>query len=98
MNTTPSVNQGQISSYIKLALVAMIWGGTFVAGRILSPEISGLFLATLRFLIASTALYLILSLNWAEFRLYARQPRNGVPCFCSDFSGFFYITCFSFTG
>lgn len=28
MNTTPSVNQSHIRSYITLALVAMIWGGT----------------------------------------------------------------------
>lgn len=96
MNTTPSVNQGQISSYTKLALVAMIWGGTFVAGRILSPEISGLFLATLRFLIASTALYLIFKLGRIPFvRPTAAQWRT---LFLLGFFGIFLYNLFFFYG
>ncbi|WP_262441871.1 DMT family transporter [Acinetobacter sp. WU_MDCI_Abxc222] len=42
--------------YIKLSLVSMIWGGTFVAGRYISSSIPPLMSASFRFLIASVIL------------------------------------------
>lgn len=96
MNTTPSAHQSHIRSYITLALVAMIWGGTFVAGRILSPEISGLFLATLRFLIASAALLLIFKPGRIPFvRPTAAQWRT---LFLLGFFGIFLYNLFFFYG
>ena len=44
------------STYLKLAAVTMIWGGTFVAGRYLATDLEPLLAATLRFLLASVAL------------------------------------------
>lgn len=42
--------------YLKLSLVSMIWGGTFVAGRHISSSIPPLMSASFRFLIASIIL------------------------------------------
>jgi len=45
---------------IQMVLVSVIWGGTFIAGRVIQPEISPLLSATLRFLFASLSLILVL--------------------------------------
>ncbi|MFB2538881.1 MULTISPECIES: DMT family transporter [unclassified Acinetobacter] len=45
--------------YIKQIAVAMMWGGTFVAGRILSQELPPLLSAVLRFSLASFLLVLL---------------------------------------
>jgi hypothetical protein len=36
--------------YLQLVLVSVIWGGTFIAGRILTGSTSPLWIASLRFL------------------------------------------------
>lgn len=60
--------------YLKLALVAAIWGSTFIAGRIVSAEMSAPFAALGRFLIAtSTLLVLLLVIERGFPRLSARQ-------------------------
>lgn len=48
---------------IQMVLVSVIWGGTFIAGRVIQPEISPLLSATLRFLFASFSLILVLFLG-----------------------------------
>jgi len=50
-----SLNSTQVI-YLKLSLVSVIWGGTFVAGRYISNEIPALLAASLRFVIASLSL------------------------------------------
>lgn len=55
-------------TYIKLSLVSMIWGGTFVAGRYISNEIPALLAASLRFIIASLSLTLFLILFGRGFK------------------------------
>ncbi|HEM8290942.1 TPA: EamA family transporter [Providencia stuartii] len=45
---------------IQMVFVSVIWGGTFIAGRVIQPEISPLLSATLRFLFASLSLILVL--------------------------------------
>lgn len=47
-------------TYFKLSLVAMIWGGTFVAGRYLSADTPALLSASLRFVLAGVTLTLFL--------------------------------------
>ena len=42
--------------YLQLALVSVIWGGTFIAGRLLAGSMPPLLAASLRFTIASLAL------------------------------------------
>lgn len=45
---------------IQMVFVSIIWGGTFIAGRVIQPEIPPLLSATLRFLFASLSLILVL--------------------------------------
>ena len=42
--------------YVKLFLVALFFGGTFIAGRVMSANLSPVTSAFLRFLLASTLL------------------------------------------
>src|SRR5260221_6788782 len=46
--------------YGKLALVAAIWGSTFIAGRIVTPQMSSRIVACVRFLMAMLALVVFL--------------------------------------
>ena len=56
-----------VSVYVKLALVAVAWGGTFIAGRSLAG-VAPMFSACLRFVLASAALSLFLLLSGKGFR------------------------------
>lgn len=53
MQTTP------IAVYLKLACVALFWGGTFIAGRIVSTEVPHMIAAAGRFLVACAFLLLL---------------------------------------
>ncbi|MEB3754134.1 DMT family transporter [Acinetobacter sp. MD2(2019)] len=55
-------------TYIKLAVVAAIWGGTFVAGRSISADIPPLLASSSRFLIASLSLTAFLALFGSGFK------------------------------
>src|SRR6056297_3430207 len=57
-----------LTTYLKLLLMAVFWGGTFVAGRLLAGEVSPFSAAFLRFSIAS------LALSWLTLRAYGRPP------------------------
>jgi drug/metabolite transporter (DMT)-like permease len=59
--------------YVKLLLTALFWGGTFVAGRIVSKNVGHFSIAFLRFLTASL---LLLALTW---RIEGRLPRLRMP-------------------
>lgn len=48
-----------VSTYLKLICVALFWGGTFIAGRIVAKEIPHLIAAAGRFLVASILLLLL---------------------------------------
>jgi drug/metabolite transporter (DMT)-like permease len=79
--------------YLKLAMVTMIWGGTFVAGRILSDALTPLLAASLRFLLASLALLLFLGL--AGIPLARPNLKQGLQLAALGFFGiFFYNLCF----
>jgi len=79
--------------YLKLAMVTMIWGGTFVAGRILSDALAPLLAASLRFLLASLALLLFLAL--ARVPLVRPSARQLLQLATLGFFGiFFYNLCF----
>ena len=53
MSSTP------ISVYLKLVCVALFWGGTFIAGRIVSTEVPHMIAAAGRFLVACVFLLLL---------------------------------------
>jgi len=79
--------------YLTLAAVTMIWGGTFVAGRLLAGSLSPLFAASLRFLLASAALLGFLCLS----RIALARPtfRQWLQLSLLGFFGiFFYNLCF----
>lgn len=54
-------------TYLKLSLVAIIWGGTFVAGRYISSETPPMLSASLRFILAGTTLTLFLIISRKMF-------------------------------
>nr|WP_250883479.1 MULTISPECIES: DMT family transporter [unclassified Pseudomonas] len=80
-------------TYIKLATVTMIWGGTFVAGRFLSGALDPLLAASLRFGLASLALLGFMGL--ARIPLSRPNLRQmGQLAVLGFFGIFFYNLCF----
>ena len=82
-----------ITIYLKLACVALFWGGTFIAGRIVSQEIPHMIAAAGRFLVACTFLLL---LAWrAEGGLPTLSRQQLHATFGLGATGiFFYNICF----
>lgn len=54
-----TMNKPPLSVYLKLVCVALFWGGTFIAGRIVSTEIPHMIAAAGRFLVACVFLLLL---------------------------------------
>lgn len=80
-------------TYLKLAAVTMIWGGTFVAGRYLAAGLDPLLAATVRFVLASLALLAFLGV--ARIRLARPTTAQWVQLVVLGFFGiFFYNLCF----
>jgi drug/metabolite transporter (DMT)-like permease len=80
-------------TYLKLAAVTMIWGGTFVAGRYLAAGLDPLLAATVRFLLASVAL--LAFLGAARIRLVRPTTAQLAQLTVLGFFGiFFYNLCF----
>ncbi len=77
----------------KLAGVSMIWGGTFVAGRLLSSDIAPLLLASLRFLLASVILLVFILVT--RIPLVRPDKKQLVQLALLGFFGIFlYNLCF----
>lgn len=87
------ITTSDIPVYLTLAAVTMIWGGTFVAGRFLAGSLSPVFAASLRFLLASTAL---LGFLWlARIPLARPTPKQWLQLALLGFFGIFsYNLCF----
>lgn len=84
---------GERLTYVKLAAVSMIWGGTFVAGRFLAAELDPLLIASLRFLLASVALLLFMA--FARIPLARPNPAQLARLTLLGCCGiFFYNLCF----
>ncbi|MCS3419778.1 drug/metabolite transporter (DMT)-like permease [Pseudomonas sp. BIGb0450] len=80
-------------TYLKLAAVTMIWGGTFVAGRYLAAGLDPLLAATVRFVLASLALLGFLGM--VRIRLVRPTIAQWVQLSVLGFFGiFFYNLCF----
>jgi drug/metabolite transporter (DMT)-like permease len=67
MNPTPAPRHAGI--YVRLALVALIWGGTFIAGRVAAAEIAPATAALWRYVVAAVALLV------TQFALDGGLPR-----------------------
>jgi drug/metabolite transporter (DMT)-like permease len=64
--------------YLKLILTAFFWGGTFVAGRLLAQDVGPFSAAFLRFVLASGALFLIVT-RVEGLEVWRRRPRGWRP-------------------
>ena len=84
-----------VSVYVKLALVAVAWGGTFIAGRSLAG-VAPMFSACLRFVLASAALSLFLLLSGKGFRRIS--VRQALVVTLLGFCGIFSYSFFFFSG
>lgn len=65
-NATRSVNP-DVLTYLKLSLVSILWGGTFVAGRYMSSDLHPVLLASLRFILAAAVLVAFLAVSRRGF-------------------------------
>lgn len=79
--------------YFKLVATAVIWGGTFVAGRILAQQMGPYSAAFLRFVVASACLYCFV------LRTYGKLPpltkKQLLPALLLGLTGVFsYNVCF----
>jgi len=85
-----------LSTYIKLLLMALFWGGTFIAGRRLALEVDPFSGAFLRFLVAS--FFLVAIALRMEKRL--PLPRRGhlIPLFLMGMTGIFLYNVFFLKG
>ncbi|MDD1014768.1 DMT family transporter [Pseudomonas rubra] len=84
-----------LCTYLKLALVSMIWGGTFVAGRVLASGLDPLLLGSLRFTLASLVLLIFLILKQRLVRVNTVQALQIAGL---GFSGIYAYTLFFFHG
>ncbi|MFW6373703.1 MAG: DMT family transporter [Thermodesulfobacteriota bacterium] len=80
--------------YFKLLMTATLWGGTFVAGRMIAGHVDPASAAFLRFFIASACLLL---LTWrVEGRLPALKRRQILPVILLGLTGVFAYNIFFF--
>lgn len=95
MNSHESIRpvDSDMPVYLNLAMVSMIWGGTWVAGRFLAGSLSPILASSLRFLLASVAL---LGFLWLA-RIPLARPNAGQwlqLALLGFFGIFFYNLCF----
>jgi len=82
--------------YIKLLLMAVFWGGTFIAGKIVAQNVGPYSAAFLRFAIASV--FLCLAAIKMEGRLPRLRRRQLLPVFLLGMTGVFAYNVFFFKG
>ncbi len=80
-------------SYMKLTIVSIIWGGTFIAGRFISFDIGALLLASLRFIFAAAVLVLILFFSKKGFVKINKNQMMKI-IFLGFFGIYVYNICF----
>jgi drug/metabolite transporter (DMT)-like permease len=82
--------------YVKLVLTALFWGGTFVAGRVVSQNVGPFSIAFLRFAVASILLVL---LTWKiEGKLPLLKKSQVVPLILLGLTGIFAYNVMFFKG
>jgi len=85
-----------LSVYLKLLLTALLWGGTFVAGRVVAESVGTFSAAFLRFAIASV--FLLLFVLKTEGRLPSIRTSQVVPVIVLGMTGVFAYNVFLFKG
>jgi drug/metabolite transporter (DMT)-like permease len=80
--------------YLKLLLTAIFWGGTFVAGRLVTRNVGPYSIALQRFVIAST---LLLMLTWRiEGKLPRLKKQQVIPVILLGIIGIFFYNVMFF--
>jgi drug/metabolite transporter (DMT)-like permease len=82
--------------YIKLLLTALLWGGTFIAGRVVAEDVGPFSAAFFRFFIAS--IFLVLFTYRIEGKLPMPGKRQMIPVFLLGMTGVFSYNVFFFKG
>ncbi len=81
------------STYALLILTNLVWGSTWVAGKLLTTEVPAVTASALRFVLASVALALLI--RWREGRIPALPRADWRVAFGMGFTGIFlYSLCF----
>jgi drug/metabolite transporter (DMT)-like permease len=93
---TAAVPRVRATVYIKLLLMAVFWGGTFIAGKVAAQRVGPFSAAFLRFVIASAFLCLV-ALRM-EGRLPRLRRRQLLPVFLLGMTGVFAYNVFFFKG
>jgi drug/metabolite transporter (DMT)-like permease len=83
-------------TYIKLLLTAIFWGGTFIAGRVISQDIDPFSASFFRFAIAS--IFLLLLARQIEGSLPVPQKHQRVPLVLLGLTGIVLYNFFFFKG
>jgi drug/metabolite transporter (DMT)-like permease len=94
IKTRDSLRMGR--TYTKLTLTALIWGGTFVAGRIVAVEAGPFSAAFLRFVVASAFLLAFMVKSDEKARLFERSCI--IPIITLGLTGVFAYNTFFFLG
>ena len=82
--------------YIKLFVTAILWGGTFIAGRVVARDVGPFSAAFLRFAIAS--LFLLFITYKAESKLPPVRKAQVIPLILLGLTGVFAYNVFFFKG
>jgi len=85
-----------MGNYLRLSLVAVFWGGTFVAGRLVSLEVGPYSAAFIRFLLAT--LFLLPFMIKEEGRLPGFNLRQGIALMLLGLIGVFAYNVLFFSG
>jgi drug/metabolite transporter (DMT)-like permease len=93
--TAPGSNPTPIV-YLKLVLMAVFWGGTFIAGKVVAQNVGPFSAAFLRFAIASV--FLCLTAIRREGRLPLLRPSQLLPVFLLGMTGVLAYNVFFFKG
>lgn len=90
------MKQSLTYTYILLVTSMMLWGGTWVAGRVLAQSIEPMSAAFLRFLLASAMLFFMC--YRAENRMPRLEKKHILPVAFLGLNGVFIYSFFFFTG
>ena len=82
--------------YIKLFLTAVLWGGTFIAARVVSQDMGPFSASFLRFMVAS--LFLVVFTKHFEGKIPLLKPNQIIPVVFLGMTGVFAYNFFFFSG
>jgi drug/metabolite transporter (DMT)-like permease len=85
-----------LSIYLRLICVPIIWGGTFIAGRLAAQQLSAVNAGVLRFAFAAIALLIALSFTEGFSQIKKLSVRQWLGCAVLGLTGVFLYNIFFF--